>query len=78
MENRPVFRRSIVTRRKIRKGSLLTMEDIDFKRPGSGISSWLVDDIVGKTTTIDLDADQILEPEHLDLDAGVLNKTRES
>ncbi len=65
-QNRKLFRRSIVARRDIRKGSVICLDDLDFKRPGTGLSPWIVDDIVGKVAKTNVAADQIIEPDFLE------------
>ena len=65
-QNRKLFRRSIVARRDIRKGSVICLDDLDFKRPGTGLSPWIVDDIVGKVAKTNVAADQIIDPDFLE------------
>jgi N-acetylneuraminate synthase len=60
-ERREAFQRSIVTARNIKKGEVITMEDIDFKRPGTGISPQYYEFIVGKTAKRDLYFDEIIQ-----------------
>ena len=54
------FRRSIVITRNMKAGDVLTLEDIDYKRPGTGISPELTDFIVGMAINKDLASDYIL------------------
>ena len=37
LKQREVFRRSIVAKKNIPKGKILTLDDLSYKRPGSGI-----------------------------------------
>jgi len=60
-EQRKSFRRSIVAKRNLRKGKILTIEDIDFKRPGTGIAPDEMNYVVGRVTNRDVaEDDQIL------------------
>lgn len=62
-ERREAFQRSIVAARPIKKGEIITMEAIDFKRPGSGISPKHYQFVVGKTAKRDLKYDEIIQLE---------------
>lgn len=53
-------RRSIVAARPLRKGTTLTEHDVDFKRPGTGLSPALVDTVLGKRLRRDLVADELV------------------
>jgi len=46
---RPLMRRSIVAAKDLEIGTKLSMDDLDFKRPGSGISPKKLDEVLGKT-----------------------------
>ena len=52
------FRRSIVTTRLIKKGEIINIEDLDFKRPGIGIEPGMLEFIIGRTANKDLEADK--------------------
>ncbi len=58
------YRRSIVSSRDIKAGEVIRREDIDFKRPGTGISPHLWDTVVGCTAQVDIEADVVLEEQH--------------
>lgn len=62
-ERRNAFCRSIVAAKPISQGQVITKEDIDFKRPGSGVSprDWRF--VVGKTAKRDLSYDEIINME---------------
>jgi sialic acid synthase SpsE len=51
-------RKSIVAARIIKKGQKIERKDIDFKRPGTGLSPAYYKDIIGKTAMVDIDIDQ--------------------
>lgn len=53
-------RRSIVAERNIKKGTVITKDDLTFKRPGTGISPQLVHEVIGKTAKCDIKEDTIL------------------
>lgn len=60
-EKRRGARRRIVLRRPIRAGALLALDDLDFKRPGTGIHPNEAVYVVGRRVTHDLLADDELE-----------------
>ena len=60
--NRPVARRSIVAASPIAKGETLRADQLDFKRPGHGISPMAFWDVVGKPARGDLQVNDLLEP----------------
>lgn len=57
-------RRSIVAARDLPKGKVLTGKDIDFKRPGTGISPMEVDNVLGKRLNAPLKDDELVTWEH--------------
>ncbi len=59
--NIEVARKSIVASRFIRKGEILTEENITVKRPGGGINPMLWDDVIGKTAGRDFEYDTLIE-----------------
>ena len=56
-----VARKSIVAARDIRKGELLTEENITVKRPGNGISPMRWDEVLGKRAARDFAYDELIE-----------------
>lgn len=54
-------RRSLVALRDIPKGKIIEKEDLTFKRPAHGISPKFIGEIVGKTSTIDIKDDDVLQ-----------------
>lgn len=54
-------RKSIVAKTAIKKGELFTAENITTKRPGSGISPMLWDQIININSKRDFDIDEIIE-----------------
>ena len=59
-EKKREFRRSIVLRRDLKKGEVIQLEDIDYKRPGGGFDPEMTDFVAGRTVNKDLAYDHIL------------------
>jgi len=51
-------RKSIVASRNIKIGEVVNLEDLDYKRPGTGLSPKLYIDVVGKTINRDIKMDE--------------------
>lgn len=62
---RTVSRQSITTRRALRRGRTLTLEDLTFKRPGTGLLPFRLDEALGRTLARDVEADVPLTSEDL-------------
>jgi N,N'-diacetyllegionaminate synthase len=60
-----VARKSIISKRAIKKGETITMSDICYKRPGTGFLPFEKDKVIGKVALCDIDADRIIKPEFL-------------
>jgi N-acetylneuraminate synthase len=60
--NRAVARRSIVAGRPIARGEALSLEAMDFKRPGTGISPMQAWDFIGRPARRDYTTDEAIEP----------------
>ncbi len=58
-------RRSLVAERAIRKGEVITQQMIGIKRPGTGLSAALIDQVVGKRAKVEIGYDQQIRMEHL-------------
>jgi len=61
LKKRKVFRRSIVFKKGMSKGNILKKEDIDFKRPGTGIEPKFWNFIIGRTLKRDITADEVIQ-----------------
>jgi N,N'-diacetyllegionaminate synthase len=61
LEKRKKFRRCIVMSRPMKKGETITIEDIDFKRPGTGIPPDEVDHVLGRALSHDIRSDDELQ-----------------
>ncbi len=59
--NKNIARKSIVASRHIRKGELLTPDNITVKRPGCGISPMEWDNVTGTQAIRDFDKDDLIE-----------------
>lgn len=56
-----MVRKSVVAARMIKKGSCITQEDLDIKRPAGGIEPKYYYEIMGKTASRDISEDKSLE-----------------
>jgi N,N'-diacetyllegionaminate synthase len=65
MEKRIKFRRSLVARRKLDCGYVLSETDLDAKRPGTGIAPNEIAYVLGRRLASDVAADQVLHWKHL-------------
>jgi sialic acid synthase SpsE len=54
-------RRSLVAQRNIKKGDIITKENLTFKRPAHGISPKFINDVIGKTALVDINDDDVLQ-----------------
>ena len=60
-----VARKSIVSKHAIKKGDVITQEDICFKRPGIGFLPMETDKVIGKTALCDIEADRVIKAEFI-------------
>jgi N,N'-diacetyllegionaminate synthase len=60
MEKRIKLRRSLVARRALRQGHVIAEEDIDAKRPGTGIAPDEIPYVLGRKLARDVQQDQVL------------------
>lgn len=65
IEKRQRFRRSLVARRSLGRGHVLTEEDLTAKRPGSGISPEELRYVLGRRLAADIDEDRVIRWEDL-------------
>ena len=59
-------RRSIVVASDIEKGQIITLDDLTFKRPGTGISPSRINDVTGKKAKVDILEDALITFEMLE------------
>lgn len=62
-ERRGAFQRSIVAARDIKAGAIITVDDIGYKRPGTGISPKYYEYVIGRVAKRDIKFDQLLTQE---------------
>jgi N-acetylneuraminate synthase len=60
--NRQVARRSLVAARPIKAGAPIGLDDLTWKRPGTGLSPMELWDVVGRRATRDYDIDNLIQP----------------
>jgi sialic acid synthase SpsE len=60
LDQRKKMRRSIVSARAIKKGDVITRNDVDFKRPGIGISPADIKSLIGKRAAKNFEFDEII------------------
>ena len=61
MQNIDVVRRSLVASKFIRKGELLSSDNLTTKRPGTGISPMFWDQWIGTFASRDFQYDELIE-----------------
>jgi len=61
MKNKPIARKSIVARKKIKKGDFFTLANMTVKRPGTGINPMEWDKILGMVAKKDFNEDELIE-----------------
>ncbi|MNI04939.1 N,N'-diacetyllegionaminic acid synthase [compost metagenome] len=61
LKNIAVARKSIVAARSIKRGELLSEDNLTVKRPGTGISPMHWDEIIGKIANRNFDEDDLIE-----------------
>lgn len=60
IKNKAIARKSIVAKKNIKKGEILTIENLTVKRPGNGISPMKWDSIIGKVAIKDFEEDELI------------------
>jgi sialic acid synthase SpsE len=61
LEQRKNMRRSIIAVKNLKKGDFVSISDIDFKRPGTGISPDNINQILGKKLKNDIESDTLFK-----------------
>ena len=61
MRNRLVARKSIVAKKSIKKGEVLTIDNLTTKRPGTGISPMKWFEVLGTNAVRDFEQDELIE-----------------
>jgi N,N'-diacetyllegionaminate synthase len=60
LKNKPIARKSIVAAKNIQKGESFTKENLTVKRPGTGISPILWDEIIGQRASKNYQQDELI------------------
>lgn len=60
LKNRPIARKSLVALRPISRGETFCAENMGAKRPGTGLSPMMWDEVVGRTANKDFDVDEMI------------------
>lgn len=66
LEKRKEMRRSVVSARDLKAGDIICLNDLDLKRPGTGIPADRVSTIIGKTIKNDIEKDILISIEDLE------------
>lgn len=59
-KNKAIARKSLIAKTNIARGDLFTEDNLDIKRPGTGISPMLWDEVVGTKAAKDYTADELI------------------
>ncbi|RAX51901.1 N-acylneuraminate-9-phosphate synthase [Helicobacter sp. 16-1353] len=65
------MRRSIVAKRDLKRGEILSLCDLDFKRPAEGISPDKIDEIVGFRIKSNIKAGYLINKKDIDIDKHI-------
>ena len=60
LKNRPIARKSLVASHTIQAGEAFTHENMTVKRPGTGVSPMDYWDLIGKTTLVTVEEDEVI------------------
>lgn len=63
LEQRKKMRRSLIAAKDLKKGTVLKLEDLDAKRPGTGFPPEMMESLVGKTLSRDIEQDTLFSEE---------------
>lgn len=61
-----VARKSVVSKRKIKKGTILQLDDLTIKRPGTGIEPKYLKELIGRRIKRDFENDEIIKWEDVE------------
>jgi N-acetylneuraminate synthase len=65
MEQKKKMRRSIVAAKDLKAGTKLTVDDLDVKRPGTGLPPYKINELVGKSLLRDIECNILLTEEDI-------------
>jgi len=60
-----IFEKSIVSKKYIKKGTVITSDLLDFKKPGDGIRADRMKEIIGKKVKVDIPGNTMVLLEHV-------------
>ena len=60
-----VARKSVIAKRNIAKGEIITLDDICYKRPGIGFLPIEQDQVIGKKAVCNIERDRVIKPEYI-------------
>ena len=61
VNSREYARRSLVANKAIAKGKIIESSDITWKRPGTGIPPWMIDNVIGGVALDEIKEDEVLK-----------------
>jgi len=61
LKNKPIARKSLVAATDIKAGELFSVENLATKRPGTGVSPMLWDEVIGRPASRDFNEDELIE-----------------
>jgi N,N'-diacetyllegionaminate synthase len=61
LKNKPIARKSLVAATDIKAGELFSVENLATKRPGTGVSPMLWDEVIGRSAPRDFNEDELIE-----------------
>jgi sialic acid synthase SpsE len=64
-QKRKLYLRSITAAHAVRKGQIITLKDLDLKRPGTGLPASRLKDVVDKRARINIEQYAVIQPGHL-------------
>ena len=59
------MRRSIVSKKDLKAGNKIKLDDLDAKRPGTGFPPQMIHELVGKTLANDVKCDMLLNEDDI-------------
>ena len=65
LEQRKKMRRSVITVKDLKAGAKLTADDLDVKRPGTGLPPDKINELIGKNLLRDIESDTLLKEEDI-------------
>ena len=65
VEQRKQMRRSIVSKKDLKAGNKIKLDDLDTKRPGTGFPPQMIDELVGKILANDVKRDMLLSEDDI-------------